>query len=112
MAQLIKLQDYVSRYEQDIYRYPSQFIKLKKQQWDKIKAAYLAGELEQLYSQSYENQLIDEAYEEEKKSVFQKMKGMFRRKQEETTVEEVRFPKKKKIFFLYIFLLIRLAWKI
>ena len=67
MAQLIKLQDYVSRYEQDIYRYPSQFIKLKKQQWDKIKAAYLAGELDQLYSQSYENQLIDEAYEEEEK---------------------------------------------
>ncbi len=103
MAQLIKLQDYVSRYEQDIYRYPSQFIKLKKQQWDKIKAAYLAGELEQLYSQSYENQLIDEAYEEEKKSVFQKMKGMFRRKQEETTVVEVEIPKKEEnIFSLHI----------
>ncbi len=103
MAQLIKLQDYVSRYEQDIYRYPSQFIKLKKQQWDKIKAAYLAGELEQLYSQSYENQLIDEAYEEEKKSVFQKMKGMFRRKQEETPVVEVEIPKKEEnIFSLHI----------
>ena len=104
MAQLIKLQDYVSRYEQDIYRYPSQFIKLKKQQWDKIKAAYLAGELDQLYSQSYENQLIDEAYEEEeKKSVLQKMKGIFRRKQEEAPVIEVEIQKKEEnIFSLHI----------
>ena len=91
MAQLIKLQDYVSRYEQDIYRYPSQFIKLKKQQWEKLKAAYLAGEIEQLFSQSYENQLIDEAYdEEEKRGIFQKVKGMFRRKQEEEPVVEDR----------------------
>ena len=51
MAQLIKMQDYISRYEQDIYRYPTQFAKLKKQQWDKLKAAYNAGELNQLYSQ-------------------------------------------------------------
>lgn len=34
MAQLIKLQDYISRYEADMYRYPSQFIRLKKQQWN------------------------------------------------------------------------------
>ncbi|KPB05350.1 hypothetical protein [Bacillus sp. CHD6a] len=33
MAQLIKLQDYITRYEADIYRYPNQFIRLKKQQW-------------------------------------------------------------------------------
>ena len=72
MAQLIKLQDYVSRYEQDIYRYPSQFIKLKNQQWDKLKAAYLAGELEQLYGQSYEDQLIEAEYEKRKRASFKK----------------------------------------
>lgn len=33
MAQLIKLQDYITRYEADIYRYPNQYIRLKKQQW-------------------------------------------------------------------------------
>lgn len=103
MAQLIKLQDYVSRYEQDIYRYPSQFIKLKKQQWDKIKAAYLAGELEQLFSTSYEDQLIEAAYDEEKKSVFQKVKGIFRRKQEEEVLEDVVPPiKEDNIFSLHI----------
>ncbi|WP_026693614.1 NERD domain-containing protein [Peribacillus kribbensis] len=46
MGQLIKLQDYVSRYEQDIYRYPAQFVRLKTQQWTQVKAAFLAGELE------------------------------------------------------------------
>ena len=40
MSQLIKLQDYVSRYEQDIYHYSSQFVRLKKQQWFKLKQAF------------------------------------------------------------------------
>lgn len=39
MAQLIKLQDFISRYETDIYRYPSQYIRLKKERWDKINAS-------------------------------------------------------------------------
>ena len=45
MSQLIKLQDYVSRYEQDIYHYSSQFVRLKKQQWTKLKVAFLDGNL-------------------------------------------------------------------
>lgn len=104
MAQLIKLQDYVSRYEQDIYRYPSQFIKLKKQQWEKIKVAYLAGELEKLYSPSSENQLIEDAFDvDEKKSVFPRLKRIFRRKQAEEIVEEVETPKREdNIFSLHI----------
>lgn len=103
MAQLIKIQDYVSRYEQDIYRYPSQFIKLKKQQWDKIKAAYLAGELDQLFSQSYETQMVNLAYEEEKKSIFNKMKGIFRRNQSEEVDEQMDTPKKEdNIFSIHI----------
>lgn len=36
MAQLIKLQDYVSRYEMDVYRYPGQFIRLKRENWEKL----------------------------------------------------------------------------
>lgn len=36
MAQLIKLQDYISRYEVDMFKYPSQFIRLKKEHYDKI----------------------------------------------------------------------------
>lgn len=36
MAQLIKLHDYVSRYEWNIYRYPSQFIRLKQTNWKSL----------------------------------------------------------------------------
>lgn len=36
MAQLIKLQDYISRYEWDTYRYPTQFIRMKKDNWDRL----------------------------------------------------------------------------
>ncbi|MFC2948695.1 NERD domain-containing protein [Virgibacillus sediminis] len=36
MAQLIKLEDYISRYEWDIYRYPTQYIRLKNDNWRKI----------------------------------------------------------------------------
>lgn len=37
MGQLIKLQDYISRYEQDIFSYPSRFVRLKRQQWERTK---------------------------------------------------------------------------
>ncbi|GFZ87394.1 hypothetical protein GCM10010978_29030 [Compostibacillus humi] len=36
MAQLIKLADYLSRYEWDTYRYPAQFIRMKKDNWNKL----------------------------------------------------------------------------
>ncbi|HHY72629.1 MAG TPA: NERD domain-containing protein [Bacillus bacterium] len=39
MAQLIKLQDFISRYETDIFRYPSQYLRLKRERWELIKAA-------------------------------------------------------------------------
>ncbi|MGY3715298.1 NERD domain-containing protein [Sutcliffiella cohnii] len=39
MAQLLKLQDYISRYETDIYRYSNQYIRFKKQQWNALQQA-------------------------------------------------------------------------
>lgn len=81
MAQLIKMQDYISRYEQDIYRYPTQFAKLKKQQWDILKAAYHTNELNQLYSQPdvMETLVQDDTPHEEPRGVFNKVKGLFHR---------------------------------
>lgn len=35
MAQLIKLHNYISRYERGIYHYPGQFIRLKQEKWKK-----------------------------------------------------------------------------
>ncbi|MDQ0413055.1 NERD domain-containing protein [Mesobacillus stamsii] len=43
MAQLIKLQDYVSRYAQDIYLYPSRYVRLKKRQWEGWKEKWEHG---------------------------------------------------------------------
>ncbi|WP_088043160.1 hypothetical protein [Bacillus sp. EAC] len=40
MAQLIKLLDYPSRYEVDIFHYPSQYVLLKRDQWEKVKGAW------------------------------------------------------------------------
>ncbi|VEF47231.1 hydrolase [Bacillus freudenreichii] len=36
MAQLIKLNDYISRYETDLSRYTSLFVRLKKRRWDSM----------------------------------------------------------------------------
>ena len=44
MAQLVKLQDYISRYQIDLSRYPTQFVRLKKIQWDRIKQQWTSGE--------------------------------------------------------------------
>lgn len=43
MAQLIKLQDYISRYQRDLKRYPTQFVRLKKIQWEHMKSDWETG---------------------------------------------------------------------
>lgn len=43
MAQLVKLVDYVSRYENDLTRYPTQFIRLKRYQWKRIRTQWEHG---------------------------------------------------------------------
>lgn len=44
MAQLVKLLDYVSRYQNDLSRYPTQYIRLKNSQWDRMKRQWEMGE--------------------------------------------------------------------
>ena len=44
MAQLVKLQDYISRYQIDLARYPTQFVRLKKSQWERVKYQWQTGE--------------------------------------------------------------------
>ncbi|MCG7344445.1 NERD domain-containing protein [Sporosarcina sp. ACRSL] len=43
MAQLVKLLDYVSRYENDLTRYPTQYIRLKNSQWRRMKTQWEHG---------------------------------------------------------------------
>lgn len=42
MAQLVKLSHYVSRYEIDIYRYPSRYVRLKRERWNRLKQEWNA----------------------------------------------------------------------
>lgn len=76
MAQLIKLQDYISRYETDLSRYPSQYIRLKKQQWEKIKVAWEMGELD-----VHKQPIVEEV--PEKRGVFNKIKQIFNRDEDD-----------------------------
>ena len=43
MAQLVKMLDYVSRYEHDLSRYTTQFIRLKRSQWERMKRQWDNG---------------------------------------------------------------------
>lgn len=45
LAQLVKLQDYVSRYQLDLARYPTQFVRLKRVQWERVKNQWISGEV-------------------------------------------------------------------
>ncbi|WP_064092694.1 nuclease-related domain-containing protein [Rossellomorea aquimaris] len=87
MAQLIKLQDYVSRYETDLYKYPSQFVRLKKQQWEKMKQHWEYGEPSS--GSSVEDQ------EEEKSSMKEKLFSVFKKRNEEDLETSQSLPKEK-----------------
>lgn len=92
LGQLIKLQDYVSRYEQNIYNYPSRFVRLKKQQWEKLFANWESGLLvprEELLQQNFQK-LLEEDYKNDK-TMFDRVKGLFkgsRRKKDGLIIEE------------------------
>lgn len=83
MGQLIKLQDYVSRYEQDIYRYPTQFVRLKKQQWSKLYKAFQSGALQDMLQEEEA-----ETWIEEKPSLFEKLKNVVKRSEQKKEPEE------------------------
>lgn len=81
MAQLIKLQDYVSRYAQDIYLYPARYVRLKKKKWAGLKNKWENPEPQQLPSEGNKQQAVDKA-----NPLFQKIKSLVR--QPETTDSE------------------------
>lgn len=78
MGQLIKLQDYISRYEQNIYLYPARFVRLKQQQWAKLNEGWERNQFEEWIEQQHPAaaEII-----EEKPSIKDKVKGLLSRKQ-------------------------------
>lgn len=55
IAQLIKLRDYVTRYEWSTYRYPSQYIRLKQENWNNLYHLWNNQEVEQDQLESKDN---------------------------------------------------------
>lgn len=100
MGQLIKIQDYISRYEQNIYLYPSRYVRLKKQQWEKLKIGWENHD-ESLFTDQSQLETTD-WLEEEKKPLIDKLKGIwkFRKKgmddEELLQNEELGHPIKEK----------------
>ncbi|MFB4170144.1 NERD domain-containing protein [Virgibacillus sp. JSM 102003] len=91
MAQLIKLQDYISRYEWNAYRYPSQYMRLKQDNWKKLQ--YMS-----------ENDNASEVEEEdfaEQTSTFSKWKsfiktGNWYTEEEDSADKDNRLPRTEK----------------
>lgn len=115
MAQLIKLEDYISRYEWDPYKYPSRFIRLKREQWDQLQVQWHRD------MEGVAEPVEDEAEEENSGGFF---KRWFRRKadniaEENPEPEEERLfgrnlsglsEKQLKLFFLDHLFPIQLKW--
>lgn len=67
MAQLVKLLDYVSRYENDLTRYPNQFLRLKQYQWNRLKIQWETGGLQPVTAE--EDDFAEHDQETKKKRV-------------------------------------------
>ena len=81
MAQIIKIQDYISRYEQDPHHYINQFNRLKIQRWDELKKAS-KEEAQQPF-----DQIPQQAPEQEEEK---RKKFSLKRKQKEADMKKER----------------------
>lgn len=98
MGQLIKLQDYVSRYEQDIFVYPSRFVRLKKQQWEKWHKAWESNELYRFDPEPQLSNISSGWPDEEKEPFMGKLKSLLKRgKKEEEDYSAEEYSKEEKI---------------
>ncbi|MGR9049020.1 NERD domain-containing protein [Halobacillus faecis] len=89
MAQLIKLRDYISRYETNIYQYPSQFVKLKSDHWNKMKKRFEQGWSERPIEESIRR---EEDMQKGIKKFFKKKPREEEEKNREDPVSEDSFP--------------------
>ncbi|GAB3792168.1 hypothetical protein GCM10028868_07230 [Virgibacillus kimchii] len=78
LAQLIKLQDYISRYEWDAYRYPSQYIRLKNEQWKKLYDVWGNPDQEEAHPD----------LEPEQKPAFSRIKSLFIKKRDDPITQK------------------------
>ncbi|PYZ93809.1 hypothetical protein CR194_11725 [Salipaludibacillus keqinensis] len=91
MAQLVKLSDYVSRYEIDVYRYPSRYVRLKKERWERLKQDWEAER------KGYEHLPTWNIYENNEESLLQRSWNKLLRKKHTETKEEMSLPSKNQL---------------
>ncbi|MGY0694746.1 NERD domain-containing protein [Virgibacillus sp. FSP13] len=107
MAQLIKLEDYVSRYGWNVFRYPSQYIRLKQENWNKLNGLW-----------DDQNETLEQDKQDTNStkhtSTISKWKAFFKREViEEEPVHEEALPKTEhelKQYFLDKLYPIQLKW--
>lgn len=88
MAQLVKIQDYISRYQIDLARYPTQFVRLKKSQWERIKRQWELGEDISEW-QHIDNESEADTFEEKERFSFIKKIFTGRQKEAAEDVEDI-----------------------
>lgn len=88
MAQLVKLQDYISRYQIDLARYPTQFVRLKQSQWERVKRQWELGEEISEWQHNDGGSENDSFEEKERFSLFKKIFAG-RQREEIEDIEEV-----------------------
>lgn len=97
MAQLVKLLDYVSRYENDLTRYPTQFIRLKRHQWERMKVQWETKSSHTMWDKLLDDEVVEEV--EEKKNFFSFLNVFGARKEELATEELEEVPKEEEFGF-------------
>lgn len=85
MGQLIKLQDYISRYEVDIYKYPAQFIRLKRKQWDELYQRWQSGSL--IFPSQEVHQEVPLEIDAKNQPIWEKIKQKFAKNNKEEQTE-------------------------
>lgn len=87
MAQLVKLQDYISRYQIDLTRYPTQFVRLKKSQWERVQKQWESGGKIQEWEQLETSE--DELHEAPRKGFFSRFLPIKKEPAVEEDIEKV-----------------------
>ncbi len=93
MGQLIKLQDYTSRYEQNIYHYPARFVTLKNQQWEKVQRNW-----ENPYDETVFSSITEQVEEQkdDKSPLLGRIKTLFQRNHDGESEVELNDKQQKR----------------
>ncbi|OES44113.1 nuclease-related domain-containing protein [Domibacillus iocasae] len=99
MGQLIKLQNYISRYENDVFHYPARYVRLKKQEWEKFHALWERQQGEGSSGLEPDQDKQDDWLLEESKGKHSLFRGLFSRKEKLVEAEVDSEPQQEENLF-------------